>query len=282
MKVLGLGEIVWDCLPGGRKLGGAPVNFCFYAKESGAEAFPVSAVGDDALGSETIAACRSFGLSTDFINVSDLPTSRVLVTVDKEGVPQYEILENVAWDALDTDEECLALVSDADCICWGSLAQRCAKSRDTILKILDSAPESCLRVFDINIRQHYYSKEIIEESLSRADILKLNEEELPLVLNLTGCAQIDEIISKYRIKYVVYTCGASYSEVYSPAGLESHIDTPMVDVVDTVGAGDSFTAIFAVHFLEGKEIKECHSKAVEVSAFVCTKAGAISHIDQTA
>lgn len=182
MKILGLGEIVWDCLTDGKKLGGAPVNFCFYAKELGAEAFPVSAVGNDELGSETIAACHSYGLNTDYINVSDLPTSRVLVTVDKKGVPQYEIVENVAWDAIDVNEECFALASDADCICWGSLAQRNVKSRDAILKILDSVPENCLKVFDINIRQHYYSKAIIEESLRRSDILKLNEDELPLAV----------------------------------------------------------------------------------------------------
>lgn len=280
MKFLGLGEIVWDCLAHCKKLGGAPVNFCFFAKELGAEAFPVSTVGNDGLGNETITMCRAYGLNTDYIAVSDLPTSRVLITVDRKGVPQYEILENVAWDALDASEECLALASEADCICWGSLAQRSEKSKEAILKILDSVPENCLKVFDINIRQHFYSKETIEEGLRRSDILKLNEDELPLVLELTGCSGVAEIISRYRIKYVVYTCGASYSEIYSQDGLESHINTPKVDVVDTVGAGDSFTATFAVCLLEGKTIRECHSKAVEISSFVCTKAGAINHIER--
>lgn len=279
MKILGIGEIVWDCLPGGKKLGGAPVNFAFYAQQLGAESFPVSAVGCDELGDETLEACRSYGLCTDYIQYNSLPTSRVLVTVDAAGVPQYEIVENVAWDAIEALPSCVELVKDADCICWGSLAQRSAKSREVVLALLDMAPSSCLRVFDINLRQHFYSKEVVEQSLIRADILKLNEDELPVVLNLTGAADIADLISKFALKYVVYTCGAAFSEVYSDAGLESHLATTKVDVVDTVGAGDSFTAVFVSSLLNGHNIASCHAKAVEVSAFVCTQAGAINPIN---
>lgn len=275
MKILGIGEIVWDCLPGGRKLGGAPVNFAYYAKELGALSYPVSAVGNDELGDETLEACRSYGLCTDYIQRNDLPTSRVLVSVDAAGIPQYEIVRNVAWDAVEASSEALELAGEADCICWGSLAQRDVKSREAILSLLDNAPESCLKVFDINLRQKFYSGEVVEGSLSRADVLKLNEDELPVVLDLAGCVDIAGLIKKYALMYVVYTCGASYSEVYSEKGLESHIDTPKVDVVDTVGAGDSFTATFITCLLKGGSVVECHRKAVEVSAYVCTRAGAI-------
>jgi len=209
-----------------------------------------------------------------------MPTSRVLVTIDEAGVPQYEIVENVAWDAIDVNPATLSLVRDADCICWGSLAQRHVKTRSAILTMLDNAREDCLKVFDINLRQNYFSPKIVDESLRRADILKLNEDELPVVMDLAGCHDIIDIIQKYCIKYVIFTCGASFSEVHSEEGLVSRINTPTVKVVDTVGAGDSFTAVFVTNLLDGKEIKECHRKAVEVSAFVCTQAGAINHIPQ--
>ena len=275
MKILGIGEIVWDCLPGGRKLGGAPVNFSFYAQETGAESYPVSAVGNDELGAETLESCKSFGLCTDFIQVNAQDTSRVLVSVDDRGIPQYEIIENVAWDALACTPDVLSLAKSADCICWGSLAQRGVCSRNTIQALLDAAPDSCLKVFDINIRQHYYSPEVVVASLQRADVLKLNEDELPLVLQLTGCRDIAEVIDRFGLEYLIYTCGAAFSEVYSKDGLLSHIDTPAVAVVDTVGAGDSFTAVFVTSLLQGSRIRECHEKAVRVSALVCTKPGAI-------
>lgn len=278
MKILGIGEIVWDCLPGGRKLGGAPVNFAYYAQEMGAESYPVSAVGDDELGAETLQSCKSFGLCTDYIQKTDLPTSRVLVTVDEAGIPQYEIVKNVAWDAMECKDDAIALARKADCVCWGSLAQRSDKSRKTILRLLDETPENCLKVFDINIRQNFYSKELIEGSLERADILKLNEDELPLVLKMTACADIAGLISKYGLKHIIYTCGASFSEVYSATGMESHIDTPKVKVSDTVGAGDSFTAVFVASLLKGESIGECHQKAVKISAYVCTQAGAICRL----
>ena len=276
MKILGIGEIVWDCLPGGRKLGGAPVNFAFYAQELGAESYPVSAVGMDELGTETLAACHAFGLNTAYIQRNAWPTSRVLVTVDDAGIPQYEIVEQVAWDYIEAPATLVDFVRDADCICWGSLAQRSGKSRSSILSLLESAKQDCLKVFDINIRQSFYSKEIVEESLRRADVLKLNEEELPLVLELTGCKQLNDLFAAFGLRHVIYTCGASFSEVYSAKGLVSHIDTPRVDVTDTVGAGDSFTAVFTTSLLGGAAISECHRKAVEVSAYVCTKAGAIN------
>ena len=274
--VLGIGEIVWDCLPGGRKLGGAPVNFAYHCKELGAESYPVSAVGNDALGDETLQQCRSYGLCTDYIGRNSLPTSRVLVTLDAAGVPSYEIVQNVAWDALKADPKILSLAARADAVCWGSLAQRNSDSRRAIMKILDAVPKDAIRVFDINIRQDYYSREVVEESLAKATILKLNEDELPLVLQLIGANDIDTIIKRYSLDYLIYTSGASFSEIYSPEGVVSHIETPKVKVADTVGAGDCFTAAFVTSLLGGESASEAHAKAVTMSAWLCTLPGAIN------
>lgn len=273
--IIGLGEIVWDCLPEGKKLGGAPVNFAFHAQQLGAESYPVSAVGDDELGRETLEACRSYGLCLDFMQKNSLPTSRVLVSLDADGVPQYEILQNVAWDAIQATPEVLALAARADAICWGSLAQRSAASREAILRILDAVPAGAMKVFDVNLRQHYYSPEVIAASLQRATVLKLNEDELPVLEGLTGLKGIPAIIENYNLDYLVYTCGAAFSEVYGPSGLLSHLDTPKVKVADTVGAGDSFTAAFTTSILKGESVAAAHAQAVRISALVCGAHGAI-------
>ena len=280
-KILGIGELVWDVFPEGKQLGGAPVNFAFFAKELGAEAYPVAALGTDGLGDEAIQMLKPSGLSLDFIQRNSLDTSRVLVTTDENGVPQYEIVENVAWDAMECNTEILALASEADVICWGSLAQRSEKSRESILAILDAAPETCLMVFDINIRQKFYTAEVIEESLKRADILKLNEDELPIVCELFGiegtqAERISQIIERYDLKNVIFTQGAVCSEVYDDSGLVSRMATPEVEVADTVGAGDSFTATYITSILLGRTPLQAHELAVKVAAFVCTQNGAIN------
>ena len=282
-KVISIGEIVWDCLPSGKQLGGAPLNFAFFAKELGADAYAVSAVGNDVLGDETLAVAATTGVCLDYVQRNSLPTSRVLVTLSDAGIPQYEIVEGVAWDAFECPDSALELVRDASVICWGSLAQRTEKSRQSVLSMLSAAPASCLKVFDINIRQHYYSLEVIKNSLEYADILKLNEDELPLVaemLGMTGSeeAVISEIIERYSLKYVVYTHGADFSRVYGAEGLLSHQDTPKVKVADTVGAGDSFTAVLVTSLLQGRNIATAHALAVEVAAFVCTQHGAINSL----
>ena len=280
-KVIAIGEIVWDCLPSGKQLGGAPLNFAFFAKELGADAYAVSAVGNDELGDETLSVAATTGVCLEYVQRNSLPTSRVLVTLNDAGIPQYEIVEGVAWDAMDVVDDALKLVENASVICWGSLAQRSDKSRESVLALLDAAPDTCIKVFDINIRQHYYNRDIIEASLRRSNILKLNEEELPLVAQMLGVEGSEkEIVSflmdMYSLKYLIYTHGADFSEVYSADGEYSHVPTPQVSVADTVGAGDSFTAVFVTSLLSGKSVKESHELAVEVSAFVCTQNGAIT------
>lgn len=285
-KVIGIGETVWDVFPSGKRLGGAPVNFAFFAKEFGAESFPVSAIGNDELGVKTMEALEKTGLNLDYIQCNGHPTSRMIVTMDEAGVPEYEIVEGVAWDALDCDEKTVALLAEADVVCWGTLAQRTPFSRENILRMVDSAPESCLRVYDINLRQHYFCRETVEESLRRADILKLNEDELPIVAGLfsiSGSAleQILGLIERFSLKNVIFTQGSLCSEVYGPEGLLSHRDTPKVKVVDTVGAGDSFTATYIMARLEGKPVEDAHSLAVELAAYVCTCSGAINSVPES-
>lgn len=281
--IVGIGEIVWDCLPSGKKLGGAPVNFAYYAGRLGAESYPVSAVGNDSLGAETLECCKGFGLDTRFIRSNYLPTSRVLVKLDSSGVPQYEILEGVAWDALEASEDVLSAVSRADAICWGSLAGRSTESFKAISAMIDAAPGRCMKVFDINLRQHYYSKDKIGHSLEAASALKLNEDELPVLVRLFGLSvnpqdALKEIALRWNLDYVIYTCGASFSEIHDAAGLISHIDTPKVNVVDTVGAGDSFTAAFITSVLMGARVSKAHEEAVALAAKVCSSSGAIVEI----
>lgn len=191
---MSIGEVVWDMLPDGARLGGAPVNFAYYVNALGHKALPVTACGNDELGDSTMAALTDTGLDLSLVQRNGLPTSRVLVETDAEGVPQYDIVENVAWDALECCPEDIEAIRGADAVCWGSLAQRSVKSREAILKMLDSAPASALKVFDINIRQHYYGREIIESSLEHANILKLNEDELPLLCGLLSV----EAYSRYK------------------------------------------------------------------------------------
>lgn len=277
---MGIGELVWDMLPGGRQLGGAPVNFAYWCGRLGAEGYPVSAVGGDDLGREAFDRLAGTGLDLGYVQRNALPTGRVNVTLSGNGIPEYDIVEGVAWDALEADARTLELAAQADAVCWGSLAQRSEASRRAIAAILGATRPECLKVFDINIRQHWYSREIVTDSLRQADVLKLNEDELPLVASLfgirkSGAETIAELIRAFSLRYVIYTAGADYSEIHSAEGLLSRIPTPQVEVADTVGAGDSFTAAFITSLLQGDPVAACHRKAVETAAEVCTVHGAI-------
>lgn len=282
-KVVGIGEIVWDMFPDGSVLGGAPLNFAFVAGELGCEPVIISAVGKDELAEQTLQRISEIGLDISTVQRNDSPTGRVLVTLDDKGIPQYEILENVSWDAISCSDAEKALVSDADAVCWGSLAQRSSMSGASVQELLDSTKADCLKVFDINIRQHYYSREVFENSLKRTDVLKLNEDELPIVAEMfavdgTDSEKIVALIERFDLSMIIYTAGAAFSEIYDKTGCLSHVDTPKVLVVDTVGAGDSFTAGFISSYLNGYSVREAHERAVKVSAYMCTQKGAINHV----
>lgn len=277
--IVGLGEALWDCLPEGRKIGGAPANFAYHASQFGFDSYAVSAVGNDALGDETIEALKANGLKLEMPRV-DFPTGQVQVSLDEEGIATYDIKEGSAWDNIPFTPEIEALAKKCRAVCFGSLAQRNKVSRDTIYRFLDAAPKDCMRIFDINLRQNFYSKEIIQESLKRANVLKINDEELVLIGRMFGYPGMDFenkcwlILGKYDLDMLVLTCGTNGSYVFTP-GTMSFQPTPKVEVADTVGAGDSFTGTFCASILDGMSVAEAHKRAVHVSAYVCTQNGAM-------
>jgi len=277
--IVGMGEALWDCLPEGRKLGGAPANFAYHVGQFGWKTVVVSAIGNDALGDEILDRLADVNLEHKIARVP-YPTGTVQVTLSGDGIPSYEICENVAWDNIPWSDELEALAKDAKAVCFGSLAQRSAVSRNTILRFLGTMDPSSERIYDINLRQSFYSLEVIEESLRRATILKLNDEEIEVVqalLQLSGSPEeiCRQIINRFdSLRMVILTCGAIGSYVFT-ADETSYVETPKVVVADTVGAGDSFTATFTANILKGKPVKEAHKLAVAVSAFVCTQNGAM-------
>ncbi len=279
--VVGLGEVLWDVLPEGKKLGGAPANFAYHAGQflGSDNTIAVSALGNDKLGDETIEALKEHGLN-DLLPRVPYPTGTVQVQLDEQGIPTYDIKENVAWDNIPFDEDIAAIARNCRAVCFGSLAQRNVVSRETIHKFLDATPADCVKIFDINLRQQFYTKEIIKESLLRCNILKINDEELVLIGRMFGYPGLDIenkcwlILGKYNLDMLVLTCGTNGSYVFTP-GQMSFQATPKVEVADTVGAGDSFTGSFCAAILSGKPVTEAHQLAVEVSAFVCTQNGAM-------
>lgn len=277
--IVGMGEALWDCLPEGRKFGGAPANFAYHVGQFGWHSVVISAVGNDPLGDEIMEIVNNVKLDNKIARVSQ-PTGTVKVTLDDKGIPSYEICEGVAWDNIPWTDELAEIAKRTKAVCFGSLAQRHDVSRATILKFVDQMDEDTERIYDINLRQNFYSAEIINDSLQRATILKLNEDEIVIVAQLLGLEGTEEemckqILARYaKLKMVILTYGAIGSYVFSREE-SSYVPTPRVKVADTVGAGDSFTATFVAQYLKGKSIKEAHSIAVQASAFVCTQNGAM-------
>ena len=277
--VIGIGEALWDMLPEGKKLGGAPANFAYHASQFGLEGLAVSAIGQDKLGEEIVEALEEHHLPYHLDRV-DYPTGTVQVTLDSRGVPQYEIKTGVAWDNIPYTRELAQLALQCQAVCFGSLAQRSPVSRESIGLFLDAVPKDCLKVFDINLRQDFYDKEVLETSFRRCDILKINDEELVVMarmFNLPGLALEEKcryLIKEYDLKMLILTCGVNGSYVFYEGGM-SFLDTPKVKVADTVGAGDSFTGAFVGSLLTGKTVTQAHETAVKVSAFVCTQSGAM-------
>ena len=279
--VVGMGEALWDVLPEGKKIGGAPANFAYHVSQFGLPSCVVSAVGDDDLGREIIENFTAKGLKQLIADVP-YPTGTVQVEIDQSGVPQYEIKENVAWDNIPYTERLESLAERTTAVCFGSLAQRNVVSRNTINRFLDvvSRNEENLIVFDVNLRQGFYNKEILCNSMKRCNILKINDEELVTVSRMFGYPGIDLqdkcwiLLGKYNLKMLILTCGINGSYVFTPGNV-SFQPTPKVEVADTVGAGDSFTAAFISSVLKGKSVSEAHSLAVRTYAFVCTEKGAM-------
>lgn len=281
--VVGMGEALWDVLPDGKKIGGAPANFAFHAGQAGMDSRVVSAVGKDALGEEALSTLEGKGLNIEAVARVDFPTGVVNVSLGEQGIPQYDICEGVAWDNIPFTPALANLASQAQAVCWGSLAQRNEVSRKTIFSFLDAMPsdEERLKVFDINLRQQFYTLEIIEASCRRANVLKINDEELVLVSEMlrlgAGSPEVlcRSLMERYGLSILVLTCGANGSYVFTPVETSYRV-TPKVQVADTVGAGDSFTATLVGELLRKTPVGVAHEHAVEVAAYVCTQQGAMA------
>lgn len=276
--IVGIGEILWDMLPSGKALGGAPANFAYHVKRLGMEGLAVSAIGRDALGEEIVDTLEAHALPYHLDRVA-YPTGTVQVSLDAKGVPQYEIMKGVAWDNIPYSKELAAIAVECRAVCFGSLAQRSTVSRKTIGWFLDAVPADCLKVFDINLRQNYYGKEVLKESLRRCDILKINDEEIRTVAALFGLEGDDtavcrRLIARYGLRLVILTRGARGSEIITADEVIPQAAGECV-VVDTVGAGDAFTAAFVVAYLRGDSLADAQRLASETAAYVCSCKGAM-------
>ena len=273
--IVGIGEILWDMLPEGKQLGGAPMNFAYWIKQLGGEAIIVSAVGNDLLGEEILSRLEKINLKENFVQKKiKYPTGTVDVKIDDNGKPEYIIHENVAWDYIGWNDEIRCLAEKADAVCFGSLAQRSEKSKGTINKFFESTNSNCVKIFDINLRQHYYDKKIIESSLDKASVLKLNDDELLVVGNMFGLSGCDEkiirkLIDKFELDLVALTRGPKGSLLISKNEISENPGVK-VNIVDTVGAGDSFSAAVVMGLLEGKTLTTINESANELAAKVCS------------
>lgn len=277
-KVVGIGEILWDMLPQGKQLGGAPANFAYHVCRLGGNGWAVSAISDDPLGNEINEILSTKKLYTALAEVS-APTGTVQVTLDAAGVPSYDITENVAWDMIPFTPALEEMAKETEAVCFGTLAQRSEISRNTIMKFISCMPADSLKVYDINLRQNYYSEEIIRKSLEVSDILKINDEELETVSALLGLEgtqteRCRTLVDMFNLRLVILTKGAEGSDVVTSDAVHT-IVPEKITVVDTVGAGDAFTAAFIISYLRGDSVENAHKKAGEVSSYVCTKSGAM-------
>jgi fructokinase len=277
--ILGIGEVLWDILPDGRHLGGAPANFAYHCHALGADAAMISAVGADPLGDEILRIINNLGLPGDHIAVVDgHPTGTVTVQLDAQGVPAFTIHTEVAWDYIPLRQASLSLVEQADAVCFGTLAQRAPVSRATIGVLLGATRPDAVRIFDLNLRQRFYNEEIIRAALAHATLLKLNSDELPVLaalLGLTGTLeeQLAALAQQFALRGIALTRGAGGSVLLLDGELVAHPGC-RVAVRDTIGAGDAFTAALALGLLRGWPARRISDAANDVAAYVCTQPGA--------
>lgn len=276
--VAGIGELLWDVFPDGKKPGGAPANFAWHAQGLGAESFIVSALGNDSPGKDMLQVLGSLSLNQSYIQLSSLKETGVVNVTLTDGIPQYEIKKGAAWDFICWEPGLGLLAAKTDAVCYGSLAQRSEVSRQTILKFLGTTRGECLRVFDINMRQDFYSAEVIKKSLELASVLKLNDEELPVVADIfsikgSESLVLETLLKRFSLKLIALT-KAEKGSLLVAKNETSAMEAPKVQVKDTVGAGDSFTATMVYMLLKGHKLGEVHKAANRVAAYVCSCMGA--------
>jgi len=287
-QIVGLGEVLWDIFPDGEQFGGAPANFaCSTAglARGRAEVFLVSSVGQDELGDRAIAALQEKSVATTHVTRQDRPTGAVHVTLDANGQAKYEFAKDAAWDHLRWSDGLSQLAARTDAVCFGTLGQRNGVSREAILRFLKATRPTCLRVFDVNLRPPFYDDEIISNSLAVANVLKLNEDELPILARIyklsgTRISLLQQLADRFELLAVALTCGPEGAVLIRGDQVSQHPGLKTT-VVDTVGAGDAFTATSVLGLLDGEQLDAINRRACEVAVFVCSQAGATPAIPAT-
>ena len=277
-NIVSFGEILFDLIEGEPHLGGAPLNLAVQLKRLGADASIISAVGRDRLGDAVFSALEQYGMSSQYVRRCDYPTGTVSVTLDAEKVPRYDFLDNCAYDHISTEYR-----GKPDLFCYGTLSQRSEESRATLHRLWNELDTTFF--YDVNLRQDFYTREVLEHSMRQCDVLKLNDEELEIVGRMEGTAEgtaeerCRELMGKYGLRMLILTCGTRGSYVFAQEGT-SFAETPQVEVADTVGAGDSFTATFVASLLQGKDVRTAHLRATRVAAYVCSQEGAMPKLPE--
>lgn len=289
--ILGIGELLWDVLPEGPRLGGAPANFTVMAGRLGSRAAVLSRIGRDDLGRKAVEQLDPLPADTEYLQVDPVhETGRVTVAF-KDGQPEYTIHQPAAWDFLELSDEWVKLAERADAICFGSLAQRSLESRQTIQTLASQTQASCVRVFDVNLRAPFYSSEVVQESLELATVMKMNDTEVPLVLSLLGLPVFDaqapgalrsggeRLLAEFpTLKLVAVTCGGNGSLLVTREAWHRHPGIP-VKVADTIGAGDAFTAAMTHYMLRGGDLATLNEAGNRWGGWVASQAGAMPALD---
>lgn len=284
--VVGIGELLWDMLPNSSYLGGAPANFAYHCGQLGCQSIVISRVGNDDLGNQALQSCLSIGLSTNYIQIDqNHPTGVVNVKLDKTGQPNYEIIANSAWDFIQWQGDLRSLADSADIICFGTLAQRNKKSRETIQKFLSYANRKVIKIFDVNLRANFYNRDIIEFGLRTANVVKLNQDEFNTILDILNpynnpVMSAKEIVDTYSLDMLCITLGENGCRVItSQVMFECPVE--QVKIADTVGAGDAFTAALAFNILTGQPVNVAAKAANILGGFVASQKGATPRISKT-
>ena len=285
--VIGLGELLWDLLPTGKQLGGAPANFAYWSTVLGERGLVASRIGCDELGSEAMEYLARAGVDSSRVQLdSSHPTGTVRVEVSETGQPDFTIHQPAAWDFLEWTSEWENLATRAAAVCFGSLAQRSPGSREAIARFVEAAPAGALILFDVNLRQSFYSEEVLAQSLKRSRVVKLNSGEFPVVMNELGLRHTGELasarrlISEFDLGLVCLTRGDRGSLLVTDADSVEH-DGFKVEVVDTVGSGDAFTAALAHHYLKGSSLETMGNAGNRLGSWVASRAGAMPPIDRS-
>jgi fructokinase len=284
--VIGLGEVLWDMFPDGAHFGGAPANFACSVGElarDSIEVYMASGVGRDDLGQRAIKALHAHGVDTSCVAWVDRPTGQVLVKLDAAGRASYQFAADAAWDNVAWSDGLQPLATRADAVCFSTLGQRSETSRHTIQRFVRATQAECLRVLDINLRPPFWNEEIVLQSLQLANVLKLNHAELRVLADMLRWSGADhellqQLVESFSLQLVALTRGAAGAALLSESGASSDLPAQPTVVVDTVGAGDSFTAALVIGMLSGLPLATINAWGNRVAAFVSSQAGATPHL----